>query len=209
MIIRFTIAKRAATPAESDKGRGKIRLQPRLEKRPTVDVVAFQKSKYRVSSSQSAGEMAHALDDAKRVMLHEMEKGNAIRLPGIGTFRLSLKGDVELRDGFYHGKNVHVAGINFQPDHELLEKVKRFKVDQEPYGMAFHVENADVEQRLTALFATQDTITHSDVRYAFELTLTPHRITNLLSRLIREGRLTREGTGCQTRYRAVSGNFGR
>ena len=205
MPIRFTIAKRAATAAEE----GDIRLRPRLEQRPTIDVVDFQKSQYRFLSPISSGELAHAFYEAQRVMLHEMEKGNAVHLPGIGTFRLSLKGDIEVREGDYHGKDVHVAGIIFQPDRDLLQRVRNFKVSQVPYGQAFHVEEADIERSFTALFAVHDSITHRDVRYAFDLLLTPHRITNLLQRLVREGRLAREGTGCQTRYSAVPGHFGR
>ena len=203
MSIRFTIAKRGATPAED----GEIRLQPRMEKRTTINVADFQRSEFRLNSSLPAGELEHALGDLQRVMLHEMEKGNAVNLPGIGTFRLSLKGEVEIKDGYYHGRDVRVAGINFQPDRELLSHVLRFEIDQDPYGQVFDTEESDIDQRLTALFADHETVTHKDVRLAFEWTLTPHRITSLLQRLVREGRLLREGSGCQTRYRAAAGYF--
>lgn len=205
MEIKFTIAKRGTVPAEG----GEIRLQPRLEKRPTVNAVEFQRGPFRLPSSLSSGELAHALDDLRRVMLHEMEKGNAVTLPGIGTFRLSLKGDIEVKDGNYHGHDVRIAGINFQPDRELLSRVKGFDVNQVPYGQAIRTDDEDVEQRLTALFADHETITHKNVRFAFELTLTPHRVTSLLQRLVREGRLLRIGDGAQTRYRPAPGHFGR
>ena len=205
MEIKFTIAKRGTVPAEG----GTIRLQPRLEKRPTINAVEFQRSPFRLNSSLSSGELTHALGDLQRVMLHELEKGNAVNLPGIGTFRLSLKGEIEMKDGNYHGRDVHVAGINFQPDRELLSKVQTFEVCQTPYGQAFHTEEDDIEQRLTALFATHDSVTHKDVRFAFDWTLTPHRVSSLLKRLVSEGRLIRIGTGCQSRYRPASGHFGR
>lgn len=205
MEIRFTIAKRAATPAEG----GKIRLQPRMEKRPTINAVEFQKGDDRLPSSLPTGELEHALNDLQRVMLHEMEKGNAVNLPGIGTFRLSLKGDIEVKNGYFHGRDVRVAGINFQPDRKLLSQVLQFEVDQEPYGQAFDTEETDIDQRLTTLFADHETVTHKDVRFAFDWTLTPHRVTSLLQRLVNEGRLLREGSGCQTRYRAASGHFGK
>lgn len=205
MNIRFTIAKRGATPSEE----GNIRLQPRLDTSSTIDVVDFQRSELRLRSSLPSGELEHALDLMQRVMLHEMEKGNAVSLPGIGTFRLSLKGDVEMKDGRYHGRDVRVAGINFQPDRELLSKALCFEVCQEPYGQAFDTEDNDIDQRLTALFAKHDSVTHKDVRFAFDLTLTPHRVSALLQRLVREGRLLREGTGCQSRYLAAPGHFGK
>ena len=204
MEIKFTIAKRGTTPSEE----GNIRLQPRLEKRPTIDVVEFQRSSFRLNSSLSSGELTHALGDLQRVMLHELEKGNAVCLPGIGTFRLSLKGEVEVKDGNYHGRDVHVAGINFQPDRELLSKVQAFEVCQVPYGQTFQTEEDEINERLTALFATHDTVTHKDVRFAFDWTLTPHRVSSLLQRLVSEGRLIRIGTGCQSRYRPAPGHFG-
>lgn len=204
MTIKFTIAKRAATPAEG----GKIRLQPRLENRATINAVEFQSSPFRLKSTISSGELLHALSDLQRVMLHEMEKGNAVNLPGIGTFRLSIKGEIEVKDGSYHGRDVHVAGINFQPDKELLSKAQGFEVSQVPYDQAFHTEEDDIEQRLTALFANHDTVTHKDVRLAFDWTLSPHRVSSLLKRLVSEGRLIRIGDGCQTRYRAAYGHFG-
>ena len=205
MEIRFSIAKRAATPAEG----GKIRLQPRIETRSTTDVVEFQKDKERLSSSLPTGELMNALDVLQRIMLHEMEKGNAVHLPGIGTFRLALKGDIDVKDGYYHGRDVRVAGMNFQPDRKLLSEVRQFNVNQEPYGQAFDTDDDDIEQRLTTLFADHDTVTRKDVRLAFEWSLTPHRVTSLLQRLVREGRLIRIGDGAQTRYRPAPGHFGR
>lgn len=214
MAIRFTIAKRGLLSAEEGEiqdidERFLLSLQPRLEHRPTVDAVEFQDSSSRLPSVMPTGELYSALYTLQRVMLHEMEKGNAVTLPGIGTFRLSLKGGIEVKDGYYHGRNVHVDNLLFTPDRELLSKVRQFKVDQVPNGMTFHIEDDEINARFTELFAKQDTITHKDVSYAFELSLTRNRITTLLHRLVREERLIPLGQGAQTRYRAANGHFGR
>lgn len=206
MAIRFTIAKRGLVPAEEMEVQNADEqflrsLRPRLEQRPTVDAVKFQSSEFRVPSVMPTGELLSALDTMRRVMLHEMEKGNAVTLPGIGTFRLSLKGGIEVKDGYYHGHDVHVDDLLFTPDRELLEEVRRFKVDQVPYGMTFHVEEDEIHARFTELFAQKETITHRDVAFAFEQSLTRNRITSLLNRLVHDGRLIREGSGAQTRYR--------
>lgn len=206
MNIRFTIAKRGLLPVEETEVQNVDELflrslRPRLEHRPTVDAVKFQESSSRLPSVMPTGELYSALDTMRRVMLHELEKGNAVTLPGIGTFRLSLKGSIEVKNGYYHGHDVHVDDLLFRPDSDLLSQVRSFEVDQEPYGQAFHVEEAEVEARLAELFAHQDTITHKDLAYAFELSLTRARISSLLKRLVREGRLIREGNGAQTRYR--------
>ena len=184
-------------------------LRPQVEHRSIVDVVDFQSSESRLSSTLSRGELTSALSVIQEVMVHELEKGNAVSLPYIGTFRLSLKGGIEVKNGHYHGRDVRVDDLLFRPNSELLGKVRSIKVNQVPYGQAFHIEDDDMEERLTALFAQQSTITHMDVSYAFGQTLTRSRISALLRRLVGEGRLIQEGRGAQTRYRAAPGQFGK
>lgn len=176
-------------------------LRPRLEHRVTVDAVEFQADEFRLPSMLTKGELLSALDVLTRVMVHEMKMGNAVKLPGLGTFRLSLKGEIEVKQGNYHGKDVHVDGLLFEPDRKLLDEVCDIEVDQVPVGNMFRTEDTEVEQRLEALFSQQETITNQDVYYAFDLLLTRRRVTTLLSRLVREGKLIREGRGGQTRYR--------
>lgn len=209
MAIRFTISKRGLLPNEQQDIAANDQwlksLRPQIQKGRTVDAVEFQDGPFRLPSLQPKGELLSALDTLRRVMLHEMEKGNAVCLPGIGTFRLSLKGDITIKNGndvnFYHGSNVRVSDILFEPDRELLQEARGFEVNQVPYGMAFNIKNEEVEQRLAALFAEKETISHKDVTNAFEFTLTRSRVTTLLQRLVREGRLIQEGKGSQTRYR--------
>jgi len=206
MSIKFSIAKRGLLPTESKSGKVKNGrasgpLRPILDSPATVDAVDFQNGSLRLPSVLPKGELLAALNTMQRVMVHELEKGNAVSLPGIGTFRLSLKGDIEVKNGNWHGKDVRVDGIQFRPDRNLLAEVRSFEVDQEPYGLKFQTEEAEVEARLAKLFATGNFITHHDIAAAFEQTLTRNRITSLLKRLVAEGRIVREGKGAQTRYR--------
>ena len=167
----------------------------------TVDAVEFQSGSSRLPSVMPKAELIAALSLLQSVMLHELEKGNAVTLPGIGTFRLTLKGGIEVKDHNYHGRDVRVEGLQFRPDSELLSKVRSFEVDQVPYGTDFRTEETDFESRLSELFASRDFITHKDVSFAFEQTLTRNRITNFLKRLVQGGRLVREGKGAKARYR--------
>lgn len=211
-----TAEKEAADNNEAPSNEGAVvderwlrSLRPQVEHRSIVDVVDFQSSEFRLPSTVPKGELLAALSVIQDVMVHELEKGNAVTLPYIGTFRLSLKGGIEVKNGYYHGRDVRVDDLLFRPNSELLGKVRSIKVNQVPYGQAFHIEDDDMEERLTALFAQQSTITHMDVSYAFGQTLTRSRISTLLRRLVSEGRLIRVGRGAQTRYRAASGQFGR
>lgn len=230
MAIRFTISKRGLLPTEK-KGAGQDAsslsseettilaaakqhltdaqwlksLRPQLESRQTVNVLEFQDSASRLPSLLPTGELSSALYLFHEVIMHELRKGNAVLLPGIGTFRLTLKGGIEVREShgeyYYHGKDVHVGSIQFEPDRSLLKKARAIKVNQSPYGMTFHVDDEDVQKRLDELFASKDSITHKDVLYAFEGTLTRSRVTSLLQRLVREGSLVMVGQRSQTRYR--------
>ncbi len=206
MAIHFSIVKRGLLPTEeTQQNINEVtdlkKLRPVLECPQTVDAVDFQSSSIRLPSLMPKGELQAALSTMQRVMLHELEKGNAVTLPGIGTFRVSLKGGIEVKDGNYHGKDVRVESIHFRPDNELLKKARRFEVEQEPFGLVFQTEEAEIESRIAQLFASKNIVTHKDVATAFEQTLTRGRISAILRRLVKEGRIVSEGKGSQTRYR--------
>ncbi len=206
MPIRFSIARRGLLPTEGQQENlsetaDLESLRVLLESPQTTDAIEFQSSNSRLPSVLPKAELMAALSTLQRVMVHELEKGNAVTLPGIGTFRLSLKGSIEVKDGNYHGKDVRVDSIQFRPDRALLAEVRAFEVDQVPFGWKFDAEESEVETRLASLFAGREYITHKDVSVAFEQTLTRSRVTNLLNRFVKAGRLVREGRGVQTRYR--------
>ncbi len=205
MAIEFTISKRGLLPSED--GDTKC-LYPRLRSPRTVDVVEFQKS-VEWPTMLTRGALSYALAEVQRILLHELAEGNAVTLPGIGTFRLNLKGGVEIRNGVYHGRDVHVDGLLFQPDRELRDALAELEVEQVPYGSALETAPDELESRLTTLFGKRETVTRRDVFFAFEGTLSKHRVTAMLTRLVGEGRLVREGDKSQSRYRAAAGNFGR
>lgn len=206
MAIHFSIAKRGLLPQEKtqqeiDQQTETKALRPILECPQTVDAVEFQNGSLRLPSMMPKGELQAAISTMQRVMLHELEQGNAVSLPGIGTFRLTLKGDIEVKNGNYHGKNVRIDSIQFRPDNALLTKVRSFEVEQVPFGQAIQTEDAKIEACLSGLFAQKDTVTHKDISVAFKQTLTRSRITALLRNLVEQGRIVSEGKGAQTRYR--------
>ena len=177
------------------------------------------------------GNMDLCLGELHRLFLHELCKGSSIHLPGIGTFTLTLRGDIVLREGrevpvkedadekqdsegqtssdeqpktrrlYYHGKDVRVDGLRFTPDRELLQEVRDFEVDQTPYGMAYSTSQVNIRKILEELFAKQSTITRRDLELAADLVLSKHRLSNLLKQLVADGKLIQEGRGNQTRYR--------
>ncbi len=208
MAIKFSIARRGFLPTESSQANSsddiEVRnLRPQVESPQTTDAVEFQSGSSRLPSVLPKGELMSALSTMQQVMMHEFEKGNAVTLPCIGTFRLSLKGGIEVKDGNFHGKGVRVDGIVFRPDRDLLAAARSLDVDQVPMGMEFRSDDADIEARLSELVARKPVFTHKDVAAAFGQTLTRNRVTSLLRRLVKSGRLARDGKGAQTVYRVV------
>ncbi|MBO4802610.1 MAG: hypothetical protein J5545_12230 [Bacteroidaceae bacterium] len=215
MAIQFTLARRSTLPTEDasslidiatgqpiapDAAKAKT-LIPRLRTRggPVDAAKYFDGCPWSTVVNKSLIQLC--LGELKRLLLHELCEGTAVTLPGIGTLQVTLRGDIEVRGDHYHGRDVHVDGLRFTPDPELLRAVRHFEVDQAPFGMAFTPEQLDIVHILKDLFATQETITRRDLEAACDYALSKHRLTDLLNRLVSEGLLLREGQGNQTRYR--------
>ena len=191
--IRFTIANHTQPSGEQV-------LVPRLKSGNIEEFI----EKYNADQKPfSQGSMIGALYTMRDELVDMMSNGSAIHLPGLGTFTLTLGGGVEVQDGKYVGRDVHVDGIRFTPDEELLAELRRLKVDQEPLPMRPVVTQEQIDSAMADLFARKDVITRADLYRAFDGTVSRHRLSDLLARLVDEGRLVREGSGSQTRYRKV------
>lgn len=190
-IIHYTVANHT-------KPSGGEELVPRLK---SGNAEEFMDLYGDVRQSISSGTMIAALYALRDTLVEKISNGTSIHLPGLGTFTLTLGGRVEVQGGKYVGRDVHVDGIRFTPDEKLLAALRRLKVDQDPLPVRPYVDEQDLDAALADLFARQDTITRRDLSHALGDILSPHRLSDLLASLVKEGRLHREGTGSQTRYR--------
>ena len=188
--IHFTVANHRSPSGEKE-------LVPRLKSGATEEFMDL----YGEGKVFSAGTMVGTLYAMRDQLVEMMATGTAIHLPALGTFTLTLGGKVEVQNGKYVGNGVHVDGIRFTPDEELLADLRRMEVDQTPLPVSPDVDEHDLDTALDALFARQDTITRRDLYYALGGILSPHRLSDLLARLVAEGRIVRKGSGNQTRYR--------
>ena len=189
--IRYTIANHKQPSGEHV-------LVQRLK---SGNIVEFM-DKYNVERNPfTRGTMTGALYTMRDELVDMMGDGSAIHLPGLGTFTLTLGGGVVEQDGKYVGRDVHVDGIRFTPDENLLADLRRFKVDQDPLPMRSVITQEQIDAALGALFARKDAITRADLYHAFDGTVSRHRLSDILTRLVADGRLIREGSRSQTRYR--------
>ena len=70
------------------------------------------------------GTMVCCLYTMRDALIEMMRNGTPIHLPSLGTFTLSLGGKVEVLGGKYVGSGVHVDGIRFTSDEELLKDLE-------------------------------------------------------------------------------------
>ncbi|MBR0265289.1 MAG: hypothetical protein IJQ60_15575 [Prevotella sp.] len=194
--IHYTVANHTSPSGEQE-------LVPRLKSGSPEE---FMDHYHRQGQFITPGTMVGCLYAMRDALIDMMSNGTPIHLPSLGTFTLSLGGKVEVRDGKYVGSGVHVDGIRFTPDEELLQDLGRLEVEQTPLPVRPYVDDASVEAALATLFATGPYITRRDLAAALDHTLSNHRLSDLLSRLVADGRLVREGTGNKTRYRKFTSN---
>lgn len=188
--IHFTVANHTSPS-------GKKELVPRLKSGTTEEFMDL----YGDGKVFSAGTMLGTLYTMRDLLVEMMGTGTPIHLPALGTFTLTLSGTVEVQNGKYVGHGVHVDGIRFTPDEELLADLRRMEVAQTPLPVRHYADEHELEAALAALFARKDSITRRDLSHALGGILSPHRLSDLLARLVAEGRLRRQGSGNQTRYR--------
>lgn len=186
------------TIANHTKPSGEKELVPRLKSGKVEEFMDLFGDAHQCLTS---GTMAAALYALRDTLVEKMGNGTSIHLPDFGTFTLTLGGRVEVQEGKYVGSDVHVAGIRFTPDEVLLDDLRQLKVEQAPLPVRPYVDAQDLEAALADLFARQNTITRRDLSFALGNILSPHRLSDLLATLVKEGRLHREGTGSQTCYR--------
>ena len=189
--IQFTVANHTKPSGEKE-------LVPRLKSGNAEELMDLYGD---VRQSITGGTMVAALYTLRDTLVEIMSSGSSIHLPGLGTFALTLGGRVEEQGGKYVGRDVHVDGLRFTPDESLLAELRSLEVDQTPLPVRPYVYSCDLDAALTDLFTRQDTITRSDLSHALGDIVSPHRLSDLLATLVKEGRLHREGTGSQTRYR--------
>lgn len=189
--IHFTVANHTSPSGEKE-------LVPRLKSGAVEEFMDHYDGE---GHCITRGTMIGSLYAMRDALLEMMSGGASIHVPALGVFTLSLDGKVEVRDGKYVGKEVQVDGIRFTPDEELLSALRRLEVEQTPLPVRPYVDNQMLDAALDDLFATHEYITRRDLSHAFSGTLSPHRLSTLLSHLVAEGRLVREGTGNKTRYR--------
>ena len=74
--------------------------------------------------SLTKGNAKVALDDLAEVMADLLREGKTINIPSLGSFKLSIGTDSEIRpDSDRRMQSIVIRGMNFQPAQELIEAI--------------------------------------------------------------------------------------
>lgn len=159
-----------------------------------------------VDSDKLAGLIEHATTASRADILlvlsalademgFQMEQGNRVKLDGLGTFSISMGGEIDTdRNGKLLLKDAHVRGIRFKPTPSLMAKLRRADFTRQ-YHRGRHSANVDEQTvRQTALRLTEGGNAFITRLFRYELGLTYHMAYKWLNCLVSDGTLREVGT---------------
>ena len=119
----------------------------------------------------SRGNAKAALNDLAEVMAGLLREGKTINIPSLGSFRLSVGTDSEIRpDSDRRMQSIVVRGVNFQPDQELMDAIGKPTFLWKPTtGVAIAPTADQLIPQLLTYFKTHDSITREDFERTFGL----------------------------------------
>lgn len=155
-------------------------------------------------SGVSRGTAKQVLQDFSDVLGRLLHEGNEVRLPSLGTFRLTAGTNAVVHRNTQGGiRSVVVRDITFQPSRELCEAVGKPHFREVPRNAALVAGTArEMLPYLDAYFQSHSCITRAELASLFSLKRSTAHIR--IRELIEMGALRKVGQNRTSRY--VRGN---
>lgn len=137
-----------------------------------------------------------------------LSEGNVVILDGICQFEIVLGTKNGIVNGLENGNNVVLKSINIRPLPEFVDMVKE-SLKPRIKSRGFHsdrISDIEIEGMLTDYFNENESITRLELEQEFHINRT--RATQMLKRLVEEGKLRNIGFSNHPRYVPVPGFFG-
>lgn len=150
--------------------------------------------------SLSRGNAKSALGDLAEVMADLLREGKTITIPSLGSFKLSIGTDSDIRpDSDRRMQSIVVRGVNFQPDKEFMDAIGRPTFLWKPTtGVAIAPTADKLIPQLLTYFKTHDSITREEFELKFSLKRTTAYMR--LKELVKMGVIQTIGNGRETKY---------
>ncbi|MBQ8968917.1 MAG: hypothetical protein IJ064_04185 [Bacteroidaceae bacterium] len=186
-------------PASRNRGEAApVGHHVRLMPSETVGPQEVVERMHQLESTLSVGTCLLATDTLARALGELLACGHPVALPGIGILQPRLSGQVAETATGLVGREVHVSGVHFTPDSELLLRADKGKPQLVSRGRRRQPSADEVADFLQAHFASHERLTRKAVVEHFGLTR--DQALALLRSLVADGRLQACGTRATAHY---------
>ena len=147
------------------------------------------------------------MDEMSEIFLQKLAEGHAIKLEGIGTFRISAKSPAVRSKNEVRAESIKFGGVVFRPERKLLRILSGTKFKKVTYSKtSVDISNIELDGILTEYFKDHTYITTKELQYLCGLS--NHTALRRLKERVNEGRMTHPGHRHSAFYFPVPGNYG-
>lgn len=147
------------------------------------------------------------MDEMSEIFLQKLAEGHAIKLEGIGTFRISAKSPSVRSKNEVRAESIKFGGVVFRAEQKLLRKLSGTKFQKVMYSQtSLDISDIEIDGMLTEYFKDHTYITTKKLQHLCGLS--NHTALRRLKQRVEEGRLTHPGHRHSGFYFPVPGNYG-
>ena len=193
------------TPQPKEK-QHKVRFHARIVVNETLDNKDIATEISKRCTINKAEAMA-VMDEMQEIFRQKLAEGHAIKLEGIGTFRISAKSPSVRTKNEVRAESIKFGGVVFRPEKKLLRKLSATKFQKVTYSQtSTEISNTEIDGLLTVYFKDHAYITTKEMQHLCGLS--NHTALRRLKERVAEGKLTHPGHLRSAFYFPVSGNYG-
>lgn len=152
-------------------------------------------------------EAVAVMDEMSEIFQQKLSEGHAIKLEGIGTFRISAKSPSVRAKNEVRAESIKFGGVVFRPEKKMLRKLSNTKFEKVTNSQtSSDVSYIEIDELLTEWFKDHIYITTKEMQYLCGLS--NHTALRRLKDRVKEGRMTHPGHRYSAFYFPVPGNYG-
>ena len=147
------------------------------------------------------------MDEMQEIFRQMLAEGHAIKLEGIGTFRISAKSPSVRSKNEIRAESIKFGGVVFRPEKKLLRRLSGTKFQKVTNSQtSIEISDIEIDGLLTEHFKDHPYITTKEMQYLCGLS--NHTALRRLKERVKAGKLTHPGPLRSAFYFPVPGNYG-
>ena len=169
MSVNYKLLKNYSTSAKNTEYRAVIIENQKIGLRRIADDIEG-------TMSLTSADIVGAVAGLRNEIVHHLQSGNSVHLPGIGHFSLAVKGDVyeDPRTHHHRLRNAKVRTVKFRPDKEMMEALRYIEFVNTTYkhGTSEVPTKEEIDEAVETLLAEKPFFTVEDLRHQLNLSHT-------------------------------------